>query len=117
MGSLLRMDAVVRGEETACGRYGAPPPLVVAGGGSLRGAGGALGCAAMRVRRRGGEEDADGEGGVGINVEVLGGDVVRHGEGLVQRCRGLVRAIRDPERRTSSSSRGGWRRLVEVQRP
>lgn len=35
MGSLLRVDAVVRGEETACGRYGAPPPLVVAGGGSL----------------------------------------------------------------------------------
>uniref|UniRef100_A0A0E0FMB4 Uncharacterized protein n=1 Tax=Oryza nivara TaxID=4536 RepID=A0A0E0FMB4_ORYNI len=35
MGSLLRVDAVVREEETACGRYGAPPPLVVAGGGSL----------------------------------------------------------------------------------
>ncbi|BAD73700.1 hypothetical protein [Oryza sativa Japonica Group] len=54
MGSLLRVDAVVRGEETACGR-------------------------------RGEEEDANGEGGVGINVEVLGGDIVRHGEGLVQR--------------------------------
>jgi hypothetical protein len=28
------------------------------------------------VRRRGGEEDADGKGGVGVDLEVLGGDAV-----------------------------------------
>jgi hypothetical protein len=49
------------------------------------------------LRRRRGEEDADGERGVGVDVEVLGGDPVGRGEGRVGGRRGLVRAAGDPE--------------------
>ena len=49
------------------------------------------------LRRRRGEEDADGERGVWVDVEVLGGDPVGGREGRVGRRRGLVPAAGDPE--------------------
>ena len=49
------------------------------------------------VRRRRGQEDADGERRVGVDVQVLGGDPVGCGEGRVGRRRGLVGAAGDPE--------------------
>jgi hypothetical protein len=47
------------------------------------------------MRSPGGEEDADGELGVGVNVEVLRCDVLCHGEGKIDGRDGLVGATGD----------------------
>jgi hypothetical protein len=79
------------------------PPVRRAGGGR----GGVAGAARVRVlRRRRGEEDADGERGVGVDVEVLGRDAVGRGEGRVGGRGGLVGAAGDPERRVGVGGAG-----------
>jgi hypothetical protein len=50
------------------------------------------------MRRRGGEEEADREPIVGVDVDVLGCDAVRHIEGRIVERGGLVGVVRDPER-------------------
>jgi hypothetical protein len=80
-----------------------------------RGRGGRGGVAgAARVRRRGGEEDADGERGVGVDVEVLGRDAVGRGEGRVGGRGGLFGAAGDAERRGGRVGDGVGQRLEAV---
>lgn len=51
----------------------------------------------------------DGEGGVGINVEVLGGDIVRH-----EKAGSTVVASFSDKRPNAASSSSAWWRMVEV---
>jgi hypothetical protein len=98
-------------------------PAVRRGAVGRGGRGGVAGAARVgeevRVGRRRGEEDADGERGVGVDVEVLGGDPVGGGEGRVGGRGGLVGAAGDPEggRGGVGAAPGGGKRLEAVAEP
>lgn len=87
------------------------PPVRRAGGDR----GGFAGAARVRVLRwRRGEEDTDGQRGVGVDMEVLGRDAVGCGEGRVGGRGGLVGAAGDPERGGGRVGAGAGQRLQAV---